>query len=130
MFNVVEDFDEPYLSGPEYQMLDDTGYPGKVEEWQKTGSNYGMHAANDANPQPIGEWNKSAIVVNQNHVEHWLNGKKVVAYELGSTDWNERKATSKWNEAAGYGASVQGHIAIQDHGSEVWVKNIRILKIE
>ncbi|MFM7853548.1 MAG: DUF1080 domain-containing protein [Flammeovirgaceae bacterium] len=130
MFNVVEDFDEPYLSGPEYQLLDDAGYPGKVEEWQKTASNYGMHAANGAKPKPIGEWNSSKIVVNQNHVEHWLNGKKVVEYELGSADWKERKAASKWNDAAGYGASVQGYIAIQDHGSEVWLKNISLLKIE
>lgn len=129
MFRVTEEFDEPYLSGPEYQMLDDIGYPGKIEEWQKTGANYAMHVADGAQPKPIGEWNESKIIVNGNHVEHWLNGKKVVAYELGSDDWKERKAKSKWNEAAGYGAATKGHIAIQDHGSEVWVRNVNILEI-
>lgn len=129
MFRVTEEFDEPYLSGPEYQMLDDIGYPGKIEEWQKTGANYGMHVAESAKPKPIGEWNESKIIVKGNHVEHWLNGKKVVAYELGSDDWKERKAKSKWNEAVGYGATTKGHIAIQDHGSEVWVRNLNILEI-
>lgn len=129
MFHVTEEFDEPYLSGPEYQMLDDIGYPGKIEEWQKTGANYGMHVAESAEPKPIGEWNESKIIVNGNHVEHWLNGKKIVAYELGSADWKERKAKSKWNEAVGYGAATKGHIAIQDHGSEVWVRNVNVLEI-
>ncbi|MFM8912330.1 MAG: DUF1080 domain-containing protein [Flammeovirgaceae bacterium] len=129
MFNVVEDFDEPYLSGPEYQLLDDIGYPGKIEDWQKTGSNYGMHAGEGAQPKPVGEWNESKLVVSQGHVEHWLNGKKIVSYELGSDDWKDRKAKSKWNEAAGYGAAKKGHIAIQDHGSEVWVRNISISEI-
>lgn len=129
MFRVTEEFDEPYLSGPEYQMLDDIGYPGKIEEWQKTGANYGVHVAESAKPKPIGEWNESKIIVKGNHVEHWLNGKKVVAYELGSADWKERKAKSKWNEASGYGAATKGHIAIQDHGSEVWVRNVNILEI-
>ena len=129
MFRVTEEFDEPYLGGPEYQMLDDIGYPGKIEEWQKTGANYGMHVAESAEPKPIGVWNESKIIVNGNHVEHWLNGKKVVAYELGSADWKERKAKSKWNEALGYGAATKGHIAIQDHGSEVWVRNVNVLEI-
>lgn len=130
MFGVTEEFDEPYLSGPEYQMLDDIGYPGKIEEWQKTASNYGMHVAEGTQPKPIGEWNESKLVVNGNQVEHWLNGKKVVAYELGSEDWKDRKAKSKWNEAVGYGATHKGHIAIQDHGSEVWLRNVIISVID
>ena len=127
MFGVVETYDEPYLSGPEYQLLDDVGYPGKIEDWQKTSANYGMHIAEGAQPKPVGEWNTSKIVVNKNHVEHWLNGKKVVDYELGSDDWKERKAKSKWNEAPGYGASTKGRLALQDHGGEVWFKNISVV---
>lgn len=129
MFRVTEEFDEPYLSGPEYQMLDDIGYPGKIEEWQKTGANFGMHVAEGAQPKAIGEWNESKLIVNGNHVEHWLNGKKVVTYQLSSEEWKERKAKSKWNEAAGYGAAPKGHIAIQDHGSEVWVRNVSIIEM-
>lgn len=130
MFAVVEEFDEPYLSGPEYQLLDDIGYPGNIEDWQKTASNYGMHAAENAPVKPVGEWNKSKLVVNRNHVQHWLNGTKVVDYELGSDDWKQRKAKSKWNEAPGYGASKKGRVAIQDHGSEVWLKDINIAEIK
>ncbi len=130
MFRVTEEFDEPYLSGPEYQMLDDMGYPGKVEEWQKTASNYGMHVAVGANAKPIGEWNESKIIVNGNHVEHWLNGAKVLEYELGSEDWAKRKAESKWNEASGYGEAKKGHIALQDQGGEVWFRNIKIAEIQ
>jgi hypothetical protein len=129
MFGVVEMYDEPYLSGPEYQLLDDIGYPGKIEDWQKTSSNYGMHVADGAQPKPVGEWNTSKIVVNKKHVEHWLNGKKVVDYELGSDDWKERKAKSKWNEAAGYGSFSKGRICLQDHGGEVWFKNINIVAL-
>lgn len=129
MYKVTEEFDEPYLSGPEYQLLDDVGYPGKIEEWQKTAANYGMHTAPEAKPKLVGEWNTSKIVADGNHVEHWLNGTKVVEYELGSEEWKKIKSTSKWNEAAGYGAAKKGHIALQDHGGEVWFRDIRITEI-
>jgi hypothetical protein len=127
MFGVVEIYDEPYLSGPEYQLLDDVGYPGRIEDWQKTASNYAMHVAAEAKPTLAGEWNSSKILVNQSHVEHWLNGTKVVEYELGSEDWKARKEKSKWSGAIGYGASKKGRICLQDHGGEVWFKNISIL---
>ena len=129
MFRVTEEFDEPYLSGPEYQLLDDVGYPGKTEDWQKTAADYGMHTAPDAKPKPVGEWNSSKIIANGNHVEYWLNATKVVEYEIGSEDWKKRKTTSKWNEAIGYGAAKKGHICLQDHGGEVWFKNIYIAKL-
>jgi len=129
MFRVTEEFDEPYLSGPEYQLLDDIGYPGKIEDWQKTAADYGMYTAPDAKPKPVGEWNSSKIIANGNHVEYWLNATKVVEYEIGSEDWKKRKTTSKWNEAIGYGAAKKGHICLQDHGGEVWFKNIYIAKL-
>lgn len=129
MFRVTEEFDEPYLSGPEYQLLDDVGYPGKIEDWQKTAADYGMHTAPDAKPKPVGEWNSSKIIANGNHVEYWLNATKVVEYEIGSEDWKKRKTNSKWNEAIGYGAAKKGHICLQDHGGEVWFKNISIAKL-
>jgi hypothetical protein len=116
MFRVTEEFEQPYYSGPEYQLIDDTGYPGKLTEKQKTGANYDMHFVE--------------IVANGNHVEHWLNGEKIVEYELGSADWKKRKEESKWKEWKGYGLSPKGHIDFQDHGSEVWFKNIRVKAIE
>jgi hypothetical protein len=126
MFHVTEEFDRPYLTGPEYQVIDDKGYDGKLKDSQLTGSNYDMHPAQNARPNPIGEWNQSRIVVNGNHVEHWLNGTKVVEYELGSADWKKRKAVSKWKDAAKYGIEKKGAIDIQDHDHEAWYKNIMI----
>jgi hypothetical protein len=88
-----------------------------------------MYTAPDAKPKPVGEWNSSKIIANGNHVEYWLNATKVVEYEIGSEDWKKRKTTSKWNEAIGYGAAKKGHICLQDHGGEVWFKNIYIAKL-
>ena len=126
MFRVTEEFDRPYLTGPEYQVIDDKGYNGELKDSQLTGSNYDMHPAANAKPNPIGEWNQSRILVNGNHVEHWLNGTKVVEYELASADWKKRKAASKWKDAKKYGAEKKGAIDIQDHDHEVWYKNIMI----
>lgn len=124
MFHVSEEFDEPYASGPEYQVIDDKGYPGELQDNQLTGANYGLDAPSSNVVKPVGEWNESKLVVNKKHVEHWLNGTKVVEYELGSDAWKKGKATGKWKDFPGYGLSATGHIAFQDHSQEVWFKNI------
>lgn len=126
MFRVTEEFEQPYFTGPEYQLIDDVGYPGELKDDTKTGSNYGMHVAENKKLNPAGEWNQTKIVVNQNHVEYWLNGTKVVEYDLGSEDWINRKNASKWKDVASYGVPTKGHIDLQDHGGEVWFRNIMI----
>jgi hypothetical protein len=127
MFRVSEDADEPYLTGPEYQVLDDKGYPGDVMPVQLTGANYGLIPPPLTKPiNPVGEWNSSRIIVRGTHVEHWLNGTKLIEYELGSEAWRKLKAGSKWKEAKRYGTILKGYIDLQDHGSEVWYKNIYI----
>ncbi len=118
-----------YLSGPEYQIVDDAGFPEKLEGWQKTGANYAMNAAPAAAPKPIGEWNETRILVKDGHVEHWLNGSKIVEYQIGSEEWKANKANGKWKDAASYGTVRKGHIALQDHGSEAWFRNIKIRKL-
>ena len=125
----TEEFPTSYLSGPEYQIIDDENFPEKLEDWQKTGANYAMHPAPTAHPNPIGEWNNTRIVVNKGHVEHWLNGEKIVDYNLWTNEWKEKKATGKWKDAPGYGMSKKGHIVLQDHGSEAWFKNIKIKEL-
>jgi hypothetical protein len=126
MFRVTEDNDAPYLSGPEYQVIDDKGWPGDpLKDTQLSGSNYDMHAAPANKPMNAqGEWNSSKIVVNANHVEHWLNGAKMFEYELNSDDWKKLKAGSKWKDAKGYGIAPKGLIAFQDHGQEIWFRNV------
>lgn len=126
IYRASEEFDAPYYSGPEYQVIDNTGYEGGLTELQKAASNYDMHAAGDQAVKPAGEWNEGKIVVNGAHCEHWLNGVKVVDYEFGSDDWQKRKDASKWKDVAGYGKTSMGHIDLQDHGHEVWYRNIRI----
>ncbi|HYK57710.1 MAG TPA: DUF1080 domain-containing protein, partial [Flavisolibacter sp.] len=129
MYLVTEEFPAAYLSGPEYQLIDDLNFPSKLEDWQKTGANYAMDAAPAAQPKPVGEWNHTRIVVDKGHVEHWLNGTKVVDYQLWTEEWKQKKATGKWKDAPGYGLSKKGHIALQDHGSEAWFKNIKIKEL-
>lgn len=125
MFRVTEEFEQPYYTGPEFQLMDDPSFPNETPD-HLTGSNYGMHAAGKTKIKPAGEWNTSKLVVNKNHVEHWLNGDKVVEYELNSPEWLALKKAGKWNEATGYGAPTKGHIVLQDHGSEAWFRNIMI----
>lgn len=129
LYMVTEEYPRSYESGPEYQLLDDIGYPAKIENWQKTGANYAMDPPMVDATKPAGEWNNTVIMVNKGRVEHWLNGKKVVQYELWTDTWKQHKAAGKWKDDKGYGASKKGHIAIQDHGGEAWFRNIKIRKL-
>lgn len=127
MFHVTEEFDEPYATGPEYQVIDDAGYADPLKPVQLTAANYDMQVANELKKvNPIGEWNSSKLVVNGPHVEHWLNGAKVVEYELWNDEWKKLVAASKWKDFPGYGLAKKGHIDFQDHGAEVWYRNIAI----
>ena len=127
IYRSTEEFKESYLSGPEYQLIDDKGWPDKLTPGQLAGSNYDMNPAPDTKKiNAPGEWNTGRIVAKGNHVEHWLNGEKILEYELHSPEWQKLKAVSKWKDAKGYGASAKGFIDLQDHGGEVWFRNIRI----
>ena len=129
MYHVNEDNNAAYLSGPEYQLIDDEGFPEKLEDWQKTGADYAMHTTTSRPTKPVGEFNTTKIVVNGAHREHWLNGVKIVEFEAWTDDWNQRKATGKWKDTPGYGMAKKGYICLQDHGSGVWFKNIKIRKL-
>jgi hypothetical protein len=128
MYRVVEDeqYGATYHTGPEYQVIDDEGYTGGLQEGQHTADNYDMHPASSRPVKPVGEFNQSRILVNGSQVEHWLNGEKVVAYELWSDDWEQRVQNAKWKDYPGYGRAESGHIALQDHGDQVWYRNIKI----
>ena len=129
IYLATEEFPAAYQSGPEYQIIDDKNFPEKLEDWQKSGANYAMNTAPDAAPNEVGEWNTARIVKNGSHVEHWLNGKKIVEYEIGSDDWKKKKAEGKWKDTPGYGVAKKGHFALQDHGSEAWFKNIKVKEL-
>lgn len=114
---------------PEYQLLDDEHYEKTGEipmDTHRTGDNYDMHASRVRAMKPVGEWNTAMIRVKDRKVEHWLNGQKTVEYELGSPEWEELYKKSKFSEYADYGRVEKGHIGIQDHGHQLWYRNIKV----
>lgn len=119
-----------YESGPEYQLLDDKGWPDKLHDDQYTGSNYGMQAPQNALVKGLDEWNQTRIIVDGTHVQHFLNGVKVVDYQLWDTDWNTRKENGKWKDYPNYGLAKKGNIGLQDHGGLARFRNIKIKVIK
>jgi len=115
--------------GFEYQLLDDENEPDgkRGGRLHQTGSLYDLiEPPADKDLKPIGEWNSSRLVVNGNHVEEWLNGKKTVEFEMGSDDLKERIAKSKYKSVAGFGVKTASPILLQDHGGDVWFRSIKL----
>ena len=119
-------------SGPiahEYQVLDDAGHPdAKVGTHRQASAFYDVLPPSPAAKQlqPVGEFNRSRVLVRGNHVEHWLNGAKVLEYELGSPELKAAIAKSKFKDVAGFGTKIEGRILLQDHGDEVCYRNVKI----
>ena len=132
LYHVIEDpkYHATYDTGPEYQIIDDEGWPDKLEEWQKTGCDYAMHLPNTLKKvEPIGKWNISKIVFNNGHVEHWINGSKIVSFEAWTDDWTKKKTEGKWKDYPDYGTAKTGLIALQDHGHKAYFRNVRIKEL-
>ena len=126
-FHVVEGkYDAVWHTGPEVQLLDDDLHPDGRTPTHRAGAAYDLYAPHDVQTRPIGEWNIARLLVNHGHVEHWLNGRKIVEYELWSDEWKKRVAASKFAVIPEYGLARSGHIALQDHGDRVWFRNIKI----
>lgn len=119
-----------YETGPEFQLIDDKCWPEKLEDWQLSGANYAMHPPQNARVKPVDEWNETRIIVKNPRVEHWLNGKKVVEYDLWSDEWKALKTGGKWADAPHYGEAKSGHIGLQDHGGLTMFRNIKIREIK
>ncbi|MCP5061561.1 MAG: DUF1080 domain-containing protein [Ignavibacteriae bacterium] len=117
-----------YYTAPEYQLIDDVGFPSKLEEWQSAGANYAMHVADKSKKKlkVVGEWNSSRIVVNDSLVQHYLNGEIIIEFKQWTNDWYKRKAEGKWKDFTDYGIVKTGKIGLQDHGNKIWFRNIKI----
>jgi hypothetical protein len=114
---------KPHLTGPEFQVMDDPGEYGK----KSTGSLYDMYATSSGKHlNHAMEWNSGRIRVSDNLVTHWVNGVIVVQCQMHSEDWDQAFSISKWKDNPYYGMSPFGHIDFQNHGHEVWYKNIKI----
>lgn len=129
-FHVVEadQYRTVYMTGPEYQLLDDVGYP-ESDPKNNSGANYDVHAPRFGQVKTLDEWNTARIIVKGAHVEHWLNDRKVVEYEMWSPEWTALKNKSKWKNVDGYCKYKEGFIALQDHGGMTSFRNIKIRRL-
>ena len=125
-YRASEDSDDIYWNAPEMQVLDDAKHPDGQSRLTAAGAAYGLYPAPAGVVHAGGEWNSARLVVNGNHVEHWLNGVKLLEYELGSPDWEAKVKASKFAPHARFGRNAEGHIGLQDHGNVVAYRNIRI----
>lgn len=131
-YHVVEGEKYPvaYHTGPEYQIIDQLGYPQKLEEWQSIGGDYGMYTPDyQSAVKPAGEWNSSRIIFTEEKVSYWLNDIETVSFVPWSKDWKTRKGAGKWKNYPDYGTAKSGLLGLQDHGSLIWFKNIKIRKL-
>lgn len=115
--------------GLEYQVLDDDKHKDGKKPSHRAASLYNLLAAPDDKPiNPPGDWNSGRIVIEGNHLEHWLNGSKVVSVEIGSEDWQQRFEESKYRKHDGFGTWT-GPVLLQDHQDKVWYRNVLIREL-
>ncbi len=126
----AEGQDYIWRTAPEMQVLDDACHSDARFPSHRAGSNYDLYMATPDVVRPAGEWNEVRIVARGPHVEHWLNGQKVVEYEQGSKAWSSRVAASKFREMPDYGTHMRGVIGLQDHGDPVWYRDIRVRRLD
>ncbi len=117
-----------WLNNFEMQLLDDIDFNDK-EPKRSAGSLYDLITPEHKKLKPVGAYNQSRLVVNKGHVEHWLNGAKVVEYEIGSDALNQLIHNSKFKENPAFAKSTDGHIMFQHHGQQVWLKNIKVRRL-
>ena len=125
-FHVTEDNDVPWKTGPEMQVLDDERHQDGREPKTAAGANYALYPAEGKQLKPVGQWNQARLRVQGAHVEHWLNGTRVVSYDLWTEQWKADVAASKFANMPDYGSRKSGLIVFQDHGNPVWFRNIKL----
>ncbi len=131
IFQVTEDpkYKYPYETGPEFQVIDHQNWPDKLESWQENGANYAMYPPSAKPYKTLGEWNKLCLIVDGNTVTQILNGTVVVKYEKYSDDWTKRRNSGKWTAFPDWGKYDEGHISLQNHGTKVWYRSIKIKEL-
>jgi hypothetical protein len=126
-----EEFDHIYWTAPEYQLLDDIKASDNKTRLTCAGAAYGLYPSPEGHLKPVGEWNSTRIIARGAHVEHWLNGDKLLEYELWSPDWDAKVQASKFKDWPKYGRLKTGHLALQgDHSGILAFRNIRIRELQ
>ena len=129
-YRATEEYDRIYWSAPEFQLLDDANARDGRNRLTAAGAAYGLYPAPAGIVKPAGEWNTARIIARGSHVEHWLNGQKLLEYEFWSPDWEAKVKGSKFSDWPNYGRAARGHIALQgDHTGDLELRNIRIREI-
>ena len=129
-FRVSEDQPATYSTGAEMQVLDDERHRDGKNPLTSAGSNYALDAPSSKVVRPAEQWNEAVLRVEGPKVTHWLNGEKIVEYELWTDEWKQKVADSKFRSMPGYGLNRTGHVALQDHGDEIWFRDIRIKRLD
>ena len=131
IYHIKEDtiYKFPYETGAEYQVIDQENWPDSLADWQICGANYAMHPPKVRPYKTLGEWNQAFLVVNGNKVTHMLNGEVVVEFEKYTEDWKKLRADGKWANFPDYGKFDEGYISLQNHGTKVWYRNVKIKEL-
>jgi cytochrome c len=128
LYHVSEEPSTAWHYAPEVQLLDNKPHPTR-DKRQLAGACYDLYAPSKDATKPVGEWNELRIKVDHNQVTHWLNGEKVTEYEIGSQDWKDRVAKSKFKEIPKFGTFTKGPICLQDHSDRIEFRSIKVRKL-
>jgi hypothetical protein len=129
MYRVTEARENPWDSGPEYQVLDNTRHLDGNNPLSSASACYAVYPPAKDLTKPVGEWNQARIVAKGPRVQHWLNGEKVVEYEVGTDDWSAHLKTSRFWATPDWGRAPKGHICLQDYGNPIEFRNIKVRAI-
>ena len=132
IFQIAEDpkYKFPYETGPEFQIIDHENWPDKLEDWQINGANYAMYPPIARPYKPVGEWNHLFLVVDGNYVTQMLNDVVVVKYEKNSEEWEKLRNSGKWADFPDWGKYDEGYISLQNHGTKVFFRNIKLKNLK
>ncbi len=130
MYFVTEEQDAPYMTGPEYQILDNAKHPDGRRKITSAASVYALYPPSRDVTRPVGEWNDTKIISRDGKVEHWLNGEKVAEYDRNSEEWQAKVKASKFASMPHFAKPQKGHLCLQDHGDPVYYRSIRIRELK
>jgi hypothetical protein len=130
IYRATEQHDQVWQSGPEFQILDNAGHLDGLNKLASAGACYAVFAPTKDATRPLGQWNQARILADGKHVEHWLNGEKLLEYDIDSDRWQAHVKTSKFFPTAygngNWGQATKGHIGLQDYGGAIEFRDVKI----
>lgn len=132
MFYVQDngEYNAPYHTGPEYQLLDNDGHPDGKITTHRTADLYDLIESSSEPVRPVGEWNETEIISKDGKLEFYLNGVNTVTTTMWDEQWDQMVAGSKFKDMPGFGKYQEGRIVLQDHNDDVWFRKIQIKKLD